>query len=97
MQLLYDVPEVEVYLKAAVDAETAPRAGAAVERDAVAGCSCSMEQAAARGLGAFPERRAARRACPGSISCAIPNSGPRSDAGGRAASPGLRAGGAARW
>jgi hypothetical protein len=63
MQLLYDVPEVEVYLKAAVDADTAPALAppwSAVPWPVLV----LMEQAAARGIGAFSEREAARRGVP---------------------------------
>jgi len=63
MQLLYDVPEVEVYLKAAVDAETAPALvppWSAVPWPVLA----LMEQASAHGIGAFSEREAARRGVP---------------------------------
>jgi hypothetical protein len=63
MQLLYDVPEVEVYLKTAVDAETAPALAppwSAVPWPVLV----LMEQASARGIGAFSEREAARRGVP---------------------------------
>ena len=63
MQLLYDVPEVEVYLKAAVDAETAP-ALAPPWSATPWPVLVLMEQAAARGLGAVSEREAARRGVP---------------------------------
>jgi len=63
MQLLYDVPEVEVYLKAAVDADVAAALAppwSATPWPVVV----LMEQAAARGIGAFSEREAARRGVP---------------------------------
>jgi hypothetical protein len=63
MQLLYDVPEVEVYLKAPVDAEAAPALAppwSAVPWPVLV----LMEQASARGIGAFSERDAARRGVP---------------------------------
>jgi len=63
MQLLYDVPEVEVYLKAAVDAETAP-ALAPPWSATPWPVLVLMEQAAARGIGAVSEREAARRGVP---------------------------------
>jgi hypothetical protein len=63
MQLLYDVPEVEVYLKAAVDADSAPALAppwSAVPWPMLV----LMEQAAARGIGALSEREASRRGVP---------------------------------
>jgi hypothetical protein len=63
MQLLYDVPEVEIYLNAAVDPEAAPALAppwSAVPWPVLV----LMEQASARGIGAFSEREAARRGVP---------------------------------
>ena len=63
MQLVYDVPEVEVYLKGAADPETA--AALAPPWSAVPWpVRVLMEQAAARGIGAFSEREAVRRGIP---------------------------------
>jgi len=63
MQLLYDVPEVEVYLKPVLDARTAVSIAppwSPVPWHVLA----LMEQAVARGLGAFSEREAQRRGAP---------------------------------
>jgi hypothetical protein len=63
LQLAYDVPEVEVYLKAAVDARTAVSIAppwSPVPWHVVA----LMEQAVARGIGAFSEGEARRRGVP---------------------------------
>ena len=60
MQLLYDVPEVEVYLRPAVDARTAISIAppwSPVPWQVLA----LMEQAVVRGVGAFSEREAQRR------------------------------------
>jgi hypothetical protein len=60
MQLLYDVPEVEVYLRPAVDTRTAVSIAppwSPVPWQVLA----LMEQAVVRGIGAFSEREAQRR------------------------------------
>ena len=63
MQLLYDVPEVEVYLSAAVDPDAAP-ALAPPWSPVPWPVRVLMEQASARGIGAFSDREAARRGIP---------------------------------
>jgi hypothetical protein len=63
MQLLYDVPQVEVYLRPALDARTAVSIAppwSPVPWHVVA----LMEQAVVRGIGAFSEREARRRGVP---------------------------------
>ena len=63
MQLMYDVPEVEVYLRPAVDAATATALAppwSPVPWPVLA----LMEQAVLRGIGAFSEREAQRRGIP---------------------------------
>jgi hypothetical protein len=63
LQLAYDVPEVEVYLKTAIDARTAVTIAppwSPVPWHVVA----LMEQAVARGIGAFSESEARRRGVP---------------------------------
>ena len=63
MQLLYDVPEVEVYLRPVLDARTAVSIAppwSPVPWQVIA----LMEQAVARGIGAFSEREAQRRRVP---------------------------------
>jgi hypothetical protein len=63
MQLMYDVPTVEVYLRPPVDARAAPSIAppwSAVPWQVTA----LMEQAVARGLGAFSESQARRRGVP---------------------------------
>jgi hypothetical protein len=63
MQLMYDVPHVEVYLKPALDAATATALAppwSPVPWPVLA----LMEQAVLRGVGAFSEREAARRGVP---------------------------------
>jgi hypothetical protein len=63
MQLLYDVPEVEVYLKPALDARTAVSIAppwSPVPWHVMA----LMEQAVVRGIGAFSDREAQRRGVP---------------------------------
>jgi hypothetical protein len=63
MQLMYDVPEVEVYLRPAVDAATATALAppwSPVPWPVLA----LMEQAVLRGIGAFSEREAQRRNIP---------------------------------
>src|SRR5204862_33306 len=63
MQLMYDVPEVEVYLRPAVDAATATALAppwSPVPWPVLA----LMEQAVLRGFGAFSEREAQRRGIP---------------------------------
>ncbi len=63
LQLMYDVPTVEVYLKPALDAATA--AAIAPPWSPVPWPVLAlMEQAVARGLGAFSEREARRRGVP---------------------------------
>ena len=63
MQLMYDVPNVEVYLRPRLDASTASALAppwSAVPWPVLA----LMEQAVARGVGAFSEREARRRGVP---------------------------------
>ena len=63
MQLMYDVPQVEVYLKPALDAATA--AALAPPWSPVPWPVLAlMEQAVARGVGAFSESQAQRRGVP---------------------------------
>jgi hypothetical protein len=63
MQLMYDVPQVEIYLKPALDAATA--AAIAPPWSPVPWPVLAlMEQAVIRGVGAFSEREAKRRGVP---------------------------------